>query len=119
MNTLDQLKIKIKKKEKELRNQQEEKEKEENGLKKIREEVFRVIETIYIELLASRPPPIFGKINESSREEKDLKREILEVLQCSTIVREGFEKTLHNLRQQHFSPFKHVVIIINNSKVEE
>jgi len=76
-NTLDQLKEKVKKKEEELKNQREEKEKEERELKKIKEEVFRIIEVVYIELFASKPPPIFGESNDSSREERDLKREIL------------------------------------------
>jgi hypothetical protein len=40
-------------------------------------EVFRIIEVVYIELFASKPPPIFGESNDSSREERDLKREIL------------------------------------------
>ncbi len=70
-------KKKRKKKEEELKNQWEEKEKEEKELKKIKEEVFRIILVVYIELFASKPPPIFGESSDSSREERDLKREIL------------------------------------------
>jgi len=67
MNILDQLREKVKKKKKEN-------EREENELKKVREEVFKVIKAFYIEPLVSRPPPIFGKSNESSKEERDLKK---------------------------------------------
>jgi hypothetical protein len=73
MNILDQLRERVKKKKKE-------KEREESELKKIRKEVFRVIKAVYIEPLVSRPPPIFGESSESFREERDIEKEILEVL---------------------------------------
>jgi hypothetical protein len=36
-------------------------------LQKVRKEVFKAIEVIYIELLASKPPPAFHESSESSK----------------------------------------------------
>jgi hypothetical protein len=47
----------------------------EKKLQKIREEVFKTIRVIYIELLVSRPPPIFQENSESSRKERNIERE--------------------------------------------
>jgi len=70
------------------------KRKERRKGKKILEEAFRTIGAIYIEPLASRPPPIFRESNESSREERDVKQEIFEALKHVTTMGEGLEKTL-------------------------
>jgi len=42
-----------------LRREKEEKEAKEGKLYKVKEEIFRATRAIYIEPLASRPPPIF------------------------------------------------------------
>jgi hypothetical protein len=51
-------------------------------LQRIREEVFRAIEIIYIELLASRPPPAFQGSGESFEKKRNIEKEIFEVPQC-------------------------------------
>ncbi len=59
MNALEQLKEEANKREAELGKQIEEKKGEEKEIQKVREEDFRITRAIYIELLTSRPPPMF------------------------------------------------------------
>ncbi len=94
------------------------KRKERRKGKKIVEETFRTIGAIYIEPLASRPPPIFRESNESSREERDVKQEIFEALKHVTTMGEGLEKTLQGLWIQ-FPPFAPTFVIISDSKEEK
>ncbi len=73
---------------------------------------------IYIEPVASRSPLAFWKSNESSKEEKNVKWEIFEVLWCVAIVGKGFEETLWGL-WKHFSLATPAIIIIIDYKEEE
>jgi hypothetical protein len=44
-------------------------------LQRIREEVLKATKVIYIEPLASKPPPTFQENNESSRKDKNIERD--------------------------------------------
>ncbi len=73
------------------------KKKEEKKLHKMRKEVLKATKLIYIEPLTSRSPLAFQESNKSSKEEKNVEREIFEALQHVAIVGEGFEETLRGL----------------------
>jgi hypothetical protein len=94
MSALNQLKNRANKREEILRKQKKEKEGEERELQRVKKEDPRTTSVIYIEPLASRPPPIFQENSESYGEERDVEHEIFEALKCVAIVEEGFEKTL-------------------------
>ncbi len=85
----------------------------------MREEDFRITGAIYIELLTSRPPPMFWKNSESFGERSDVEWwNIFEALKCVITMGEGFEETLWGLRR-HFSPPEPTFVIINDSNKEE
>ncbi len=94
------------------------KKRKEKKLQRIRKEVFRTTKAIYIEPLASRPPPTFQKSSKNSREEKNIEGKILEALQHAPTMGEGLEKTLQGL-QQHFSLLAPTIIVIIDSKEED
>ncbi len=75
-------------------------------------EGFRATKVIYIEPHASRPPPTFQESSENSKEEKNIKRNILEALQHADIIG-GLEETLQGI-QWHFSPPTPIVIVISD-----
>lgn len=100
-----------------MRREREEKEAKEGKLYKIKEEIFRATRAIYIEPLASRPPPIFWKSNESFRGGRDVESEIFEALK-HVVTMGRFEETLCSLQIQ-FSPFALAFVIISDSKEKE
>lgn len=55
--------------------------KKEKELQRIRNEVFKAIGVIYIELFVSKPLPTFQESNESFEEGWNVEREILKALQ--------------------------------------
>ncbi len=55
----------------------------------MKEEDFRTIGAIYIELLTSRAPPMFWENSESFGEGKDVEWEIFETLKCVVTMGEG------------------------------
>ncbi len=63
-----------------MRRKKEKKNTKERELQRVRNEVFKVIKTIYIEPLALRPPFEFLESSESFGESKDVEQEILETL---------------------------------------
>jgi hypothetical protein len=63
-------------------------------LQKLKEETFRTTGTIYIEPLATRPPPIFC---ENFRKEKNIEPKSFEAFKRVIIVGEGLEETLQGL----------------------
>jgi hypothetical protein len=81
-------------------------------LQRVREEVFRATRAVYIESLASRPPPTFHESNESSKENKHAKQKKFKTLRCVIIVG-GLEKTLRDL-QRHTAPHAPTFIIISD-----
>jgi hypothetical protein len=100
MSALDQLKERAIKKEVELRRKRKEKKAKERESYRVKDEAFRVTKEIYIEPLASRPPPVFQESNESSGKRRDMESENFETLKCVVIVGEGFEETLRDFRRQ-------------------
>ncbi len=54
----------------------------------------RATKAIYIEPLASRLPPTFQENNKSSKEDKNIEKEIFEALKHANIMGEGLEETL-------------------------
>jgi hypothetical protein len=94
ISVLDQLRERISKKEAELRKQREENKKEENELQRIRKEIFRATKIIYIELFASRPPPVFQESNTNFGEERNVENEIFEALKHVVTMGEELEETL-------------------------
>lgn len=69
-------------------------------------------------MLASRPPPISQKINESSREGRNIEWEIFEALTCVVIVGEGLKETLQGF-WRHFSLLAPASVITSDSKEEK
>ncbi len=65
----------------------------------------------------SRLPPTFQKSDKSIGEERNVKKEILETLQCATTVG-GFEKPLWGLRRT-FLPLAPTIIVINDFEEKE
>jgi len=55
----------------------------------VKEKDFRITEAIYIELLTSRPPPMFWENSESFGEGSDVEWNIFEALKCVVIMGEG------------------------------
>jgi hypothetical protein len=68
---------------------------------------------IYINLLASRLPLAFQESSNNSRKERNLERELFEVLRHVVSMGERFKETLRGL-QKTISPLALVVIIISD-----
>ncbi len=69
-------------------------------------------------MLTSRPPLVFQENSENFKEERNVKRDILEAQWHVAIVGEGFEKTLQDL-QRHFSLLAPTFIIVTDYKEEK
>ncbi len=80
-------------------------------MQRVKEEVFRAIGAIYIKPFISKLPLAFCENSENYGKIIDVEQKILKALRLATIMREGLEESLRDLRKQTAPPPPAFVII--------